>query len=303
MNVQVERAWWGLRFQVRFLKETGDGFEDFIRDIMRLRFPDEYTSVKPAGREGDWKNDGLLTNQRRLLQVYAPEGFDKRKTLAKINADYSGAVDAWGDLFDTWTFVTNSDPGLPPYAVARLQELSDGDGPHKCEAWDYGQLRRLAFELDDEGLTELLGAAVTITELLAVEVRDVIPMLRAIEVAPAVALADVSPVPPDKLDANGLTEDAELLLLSGMRRAPAVQTYFDGQPMRPLFRDDLGTRFSSKYQSLRDADAAPDEILAALVEWVAGPALMPVQQAAALAVVAFFFEQCDIFEDATKVNQ
>ena len=300
--MQVERAWWGLRFQIRFLKATGDDFEDLVRDLMRLRFPDEYISVKPAGREGDWKNDGLLTDQRRLLQAYAPEGFDKRKTLAKIDADFSGAVEAWGDLFDTWTFVTNSPRGLPPYAVARLQELSDGDGPHECEPWDYGQLRKLAFELDDEGLTELLGAAVTAAELLAVEVQDVIPMLRAIEAAPATALADVSPVPPNKLDANGLTEDAAILLLLGMRRAPEVQAYFDGQPMRPLFRDDLGARFTVQYCFLRDAGVAPDEILAALVEWVAGPALAPAQQAAALAVVAFFFEQCDIFEDATKMN-
>lgn len=270
---------------------------------MRLRFPDEYISVKPAGLEGDWKNDGLLTDQRRLLQAYAPEGFDKRKTLAKINADFSGAVEAWGDLFDTWTFVTNSDRGLPPYAVARLQELSDGDGRHECEAWDYGHLRKLVFELDDEGLTELLGAAVTAAEMLAVEVQDVIPMLRAIEATPAAALTEVSPVPPDKLDANGLTEDAEMLLLWGMRRAPEVQAYFDRQTMRPLFRDDLGARFTSQYRSLRDADVTPDEILAALVEWVAGPVLAPGQQAAALAVVAFFFEQCDIFEDVTKVNQ
>jgi hypothetical protein len=292
----VERWFWELRFRCMFLEAHASDFESLVQRIMELRFPDEYIPVKAAGQDGDWKNDGLLTVQRRLLQVYAPEGFDKKKTLAKIAEDYAGAVDKWGDRFDTWTFVNNSVPGLPPYAVDKLLELSDSDDRINCEQWSYPKLRQLVFELDRNDLASLLGPPVSRIDILSVEVADVIPILRAIETTTPAGLDKVRPVPPDKLDENGLSEDAAALLLLGMRRADEVQRYFAGQTQRPNFRDDLGARFHEQYVILRDMGLDADGVLAAMVEWVAGPVLEPVQQAAALAVVAYFFEQCDIYE-------
>ncbi|MBN4059649.1 hypothetical protein JYT35_00865 [Acidimicrobium ferrooxidans] len=299
--MEVERAFWGLKFKVKFLEATGNEFQVLVQRIMELRFPDEFVTIKPAGRDGDWKNDGLLTDQRRMLQVYAPEGWKKSRVLAKIDADYLGAAAHWKDTFDTWTFTHNDMRGIPPYVLDRLNQLSKStDNPHHCDQWGYAKLRELAFQLDDGRLVELLGPAVTLSHVLAVEVQDIIPMLRSLEdVAPA-PLANVRPVPPDKLEKNALSEDAELLLLFGMRRSEEVGRYFDRQTMRPLFRDDLGARFTARYVTFREEGLEPDEIVLALVEWIAGPLVTPKTQAAALAIIAFFFEQCDIFEDPSK---
>ena len=88
----VERTFWGLQFKIKFLEATGNEFQTFVQRILELRFPDEFKAVRPAGREGDWKSDGLMTQQRRILQIHAPESWNKARTLKKIHEDFWGAV-------------------------------------------------------------------------------------------------------------------------------------------------------------------------------------------------------------------
>lgn len=294
--LSVERAWWGQSFKVAFLESKGASFQALVRRLLSLRFPSEYVTVKPAGRDGDWKNDGLLRDRRQLLQVYAPDGFDKTTTLKKIAADFDGAVEHWSDLFDEWVLVHNSVEGLPPYATKDLETRTADDGRITCDQWTYPHLRAFAFELTDSDLLELLGPPMQLRDFLDVEVQDVVPLVKAIEGLPTTPLEEVRPVPPDKLHLNGLSTDAELLLLHGMHRADAVSKYFDGQTQRVTFRDDLGARFKAKYVELRDTGLDPDLILDGLLAWIVGPLPSSRERAAGLAVIAFFFEQCDIFE-------
>ena len=304
MEVQdAEQAFWGLKFKLRFLEATGNEFQAFVQRILELRFPDEFMVVKPAGRDGDWKSDGLLTKQRRILQIYAPEGWNKSASLKKIEEDFAGAVQYWGDTFDVWTFIHNDIKGTPPYVIAKLHELSDSDdSKHTCELWSYAKLREFTFELKNEQLTELLGLPLTRDDFISVEVKDVAPLLRAIEDAPPAPPSAIRAVPPNKLSHNELSNDAEHLITMGMFRSHEVKKYFENQQMRPMFRDDLGARFKAQYTSLRDSGRQPDMIVTDLMTWIAGPSysMTPVVQAAALAVVAFFFEECDIFEDPSK---
>ena len=295
--MQVERIFWRLKFKILFLERTGTGFQDLVREIMQLRFPDEFVDIAPAGPEGDHKCDGFLTEQKRILQVYAPERWRKRTALAKINRDYAGAVEHWGDRFEIWTFTHNAINGVPPYVLSELQEISEStDSGHVCEHWGFAKLRDLTFELEDEQLAEFLGPAVSLATMLSVEVQDVIPMLKSIEDAPQSPIESVRPVPSDKLERNRLSEDAESLLLLGMRRTDQVNHYFSQLISRPLFRDELGTRFAFKYEEFRESGLAPDDIVTAFVTWLTGQSQSPKQTAAALAVVAYFFEECDIFE-------
>lgn len=298
----VERTFWGLQFKLRFLEATGNEFQTFVQHILELRFPDEFKAVRPSGREGDWKSDGLLTEQRRILQIYAPESWNKARTLKKINDDFWGAVHKWGDAFDIWTFIHNDVKGAPPYVDERLQELSDSnDSEHTCERWDYAKLREFVFQLSNERLTELLGPPVTREDFLSVEIRDIAPLLRAIEDTTPAPPSEIRAVSPDKLRRNELLSDAEYLITMGMFRSHEVKKYFENQQMRPMFRDDLGARFKVKYISMRDSGRQPDMIVSDLVTWIAGSSPMsPTTQAAALAVIAFFFEECDIFEDPSK---
>lgn len=292
----ISRAWWRLRFEVRFAALTGQEFENFVQTVLEHRFPNEYKPVKAAGQIGDHKCDGLLADQRRLIQCYGPEGWDKKKATDKIEADFAGAVEHWDNDFDTWVFAHNSRAGAPPYVHESLNGISKRDNNKTAEEWGFAKLRELAFELDDERLTDLLGPAVSLADVLDVEISDIAPLLKAIEDAPEAPLAEIAPVPVDKLERNEFSDWAILLLRSGRRRSPAVGTYFDNLKTRPLFRDDLGARFSAKYVSLREDGLSPDEILGALLAWVGGPIVVPKSQGAALTVIAYFLDQCDIYE-------
>lgn len=293
----IARAWWRLRFEVEFRRAKRQGFEDLVQRILEHRFPDEYKLVKAAGSIGDKKCDGLLTKQRLLVACYGPEGWSKDKATAKIAADFDGAHEHWVDEFDTWAFAHNDTAGAPPYVHEALKAITDSDGHTKvAEEWGFAKLRELVFELNDDQLTELLGPPVTLADILRVEIADIAPLLKAIENATAAPLAEVQPVPVDKLERNAFSEWAADLLRQGRRRSTAVGTYFDNLKTRPLFRDDLGARFTTKYVGLRDDGLTPDEILGALVEWITGPSPHPKAHGAALTVVAYFLDQCDIYE-------
>lgn len=299
----VERTFWGLQFRIKFLEATGNEFQTFVQRILELRFPDEFKVVRPSGPEGDWKSDGLLTKQRRILQIYAPESWNKARTLKKINDDFWGAVHKWRDAFDIWTFIHNDVKGAPPYVDERLQELSNSnDSEHTCERWDYAKLREFVFQLSNERLTELLGLPLTRDDFISVEVKDVAPLLRAIEDTTPAPSVEIHAVSPSKLRHNELSSYLEHSIKWGMVRSHEVKKYFENQQMRPMFRDDLGARFKAQYTSLRDSGRQPDMIVTDLMTWIAGPSysMKLSDQAAALVVIAFFFEECDIFEDPSK---
>lgn len=299
----IARSWWRLRFEVEFRRSGGQGFEDLVQKILEQRFPDEYTPVKAAGSIGDKKCDGLLTAQRRLIACYGPEGWNKRKATAKIESDFAGALENWDDEFDTWGFAHNDPAGAPPYIHEALKGITDSDDHTKtAEEWGFARLRKLVFELADEQLTELLGPPVTFADILGVEIKDIAPLLKAVEDATAAPLAEVMPVPVDKLERNDFSDWAADLLRQGRRRSPAVGTYFDNLKTRPLFRDDLGARFTTKYVGLRDDGLTPDEILVALLEWIAGPIPHPRAHGAGLTVIAYFLDQCDIYEADPEVG-
>lgn len=293
----IARSWWRLRFEVEFRRSVGQGFEDLVQKILEHRFPDEYVAVKAAGSIGDKKCDGLLTAQRRLIACYGPEGWNRSKATGKIEADFGGALEHWDDDFDTWGFAHNDPAGAPPYVHEALKAITDSDDHAKTtEEWGFARLRELVFELNDEQLTDLLGPPVTLAHILGVEIHDIAPLLKAVEDATAAPLADVAPVPVDKLERNDFSDWAADLLRQGRRRSPSVGTYFEKLKSRPLFRDDLGARFSTKYVGLRDDGLTPDEILGALLEWIAGPSPHPKVHGAGLTVVAYFLDQCDIYE-------
>lgn len=301
--MSTERAAWRMQFRLAYAEKQGSEFESFVRDLMELAFPGDFIPVAAAGSEGDRKCDGLLPSPRRFLQAYAPKTFNKNQLLHKINEDYRGAIEHWGDRFDIWTLVHNSREGLPPYAVERLHDLSvDDTSHHICEEWRYGQLVQVAMELSDDDLADLLGPPLRPADFLQVEIADIVDLLRAIEEVTPTEMAPINPVPHDKLQRNQFSRDYEDYLRQGMRRTDRVQRYFDEQVGRPSYRDDLAARFTTKYRLLKDESYSSDAIVDELLAWIIPPPSSLKVQAAALAVIAYFFEQCDIFESSMEMK-
>jgi hypothetical protein len=99
----------------------------------------------------------------------------------------------------------------------------------------------------------------------------------------------------EKLEKNSLSEDSALLLQVGRRKSGLVDTFF-----RKSARPDLGERiaeaFRVRYAELKRLELPSDTIFKHLQDY-AGMNGEPKIQAAALAVLSYFFDNCDIFED------
>jgi hypothetical protein len=111
----------------------------------------------------------------------------------------------------------------------------------------------------------------------------------------------VTRIPPptsDKIKANQLSSDSETMLLAGMRKSKSVEGF-----LRNFHDVTLGDRvastFKSEYSRLKSDGLGPDAIFAALWRFAGGTARGSVSdESAVLAVLAYLFERCEIFESA-----
>lgn len=292
---QLTRAFFEMSFKLNFFVEAkGDAFQSLFSRIMSMRFPGDFIAVRPWGSDGDRKNDGYLPSRRTLFQCYAPNDLTAVACIAKIDEDFAGAIKHWKEHFDTWTFVHNTHL-LPPHVVEKLLVLGVQHFPVKLSHWGFEELRFEAFQLNESELSVLLGPAPSQTTLVRLGVSDLEPILRHICQQPPTQDPDLRPVPAGKLAHNQLSPDAATLLKAGMTRADLLTKYFR---LKPCERDRVAESFRLRYASLKSEHLAPDEIFMALRHYAGSGAAdtTPSRETAILAVLAFLFEECDIFE-------
>ncbi len=287
---------------MRFLLAKGSTFQDLFSSLMELGHPGDFQRVRPWGSAGDRKNDGYLRTQRILFQVYGPNEMSAAAAIAKIDEDFHGALPYWEPYFDTWAFVHNCHDGLSPQITAKLLELNAGYPPTTLP-WGYAELRQELFRMPDDDIAALLGPAPTRRTIQQIGMQDLQPLIDQLGRLPATQEPDLRPVPPDKLSLNMLSDSVAALLRVGMTRADLVDRYFR-QHHDPTYRDDVAEKFRRRYDHLRSEGLSPDRVFDGLRVYVGGSMLQTAEHdAAALAILAYFFESCDIFERPIEVGQ
>jgi len=289
----VARAFYELKFRLAFMEKKANEFQDFFSTIMEKVHPADFIRVRPWGNVGDRKNDGYLKSERTLFQVYAPNEMKVADAISKIDEDFNEALPYWKEHFDKWVFVHNSAQGLGPDVTKKLLDL-DKAHPLEVTHWGREELSRKVFELDHPDLASLLGPAPTREDMLDLGLESLAPVLDQIAAMPAPASPDLRPPPADKIARNMLSPSVETLLKAGMTRADLVKDYFRIQPSK---QDEIAESFRLRYEAARGDAFAPDEIFTELQRHAGGEAVPKAhRQSAVLAVLAFFFEECDIFE-------
>jgi len=293
---QMKLAHYELRFEISYLKKDGNEFQNFFCEIMEKCHPGDFQRVRPWGNAGDRKNDGYLPSKRMLFQVYAPNNMKSVNTIAKIKADFNGALLHWEKYFDQWILVHNSRQGLGPDVVALLNELTISHGTVAAHSWGFEELRQKVFTLNAVNLASLLGSAPSNKDMLDVRYDNVQEVLRHIARQESSAIQDIRPVPPDKLKFNRLSLHAQNLLTWGMQKADLVEQFFNDYS-NPTYGDEIAAAFKNEYENYRRLGVDPDIIFCKLQEFAGGSERgTPADEAAVLAVLAYLFEQCDIFE-------
>ncbi|WP_170346904.1 ABC-three component system protein [Ruegeria atlantica] len=292
----VSTAFYAQHFKIAFLEKKGTEFQDWVAKLGSHALGADFEIVRPYGKQGDWKCDGRQLSTGTIFQCYGPEMPTDQKTIAKVNVDFAGAQIKWPDFMQRWVFVHNIPGGQPPAVVSHLDTLRAENPGISFELWSESELFDWHVILDDSRALLMYGAVPNQQIASGIELADlqpVIDVLQRRDPDPAEPL----PAPPSakKLEKNELSVEAADLLRLGRRKVRLVETYFEkagpveiGEKIAEAFRDH--------YAKLKAMQLDADQMFSYLQKF-AGVSGEPKRQAAAMAVMAYFFDSCDIFED------
>ncbi|MBF0174684.1 MAG: hypothetical protein HQL83_14780 [Magnetococcales bacterium] len=293
---ELQRSIYGERFRLKFLTQKGTAFQDWFVQLAGHAFGPDFEEVRPYGAFGDLKCDGRRISTGSIFQCYAPETMKEADLINKVDRDFKGACAHWAGKMQEWVFVHNDGRGLPPNAVQHMDALRKAHAPLRIVTWSEPELFDLTMKLDLSALQALFGYAASIAIVDRLVMSDLVPIIESLQRRePNLTDPPLTPPSLEKLKKNALSEESGLFLRIGRRKSMLVDTYF-----RKNLSHDLGERiaeaFRQRYAVLKALDLPPDTIFKHFQDF-AGFDGEPKRQGAALAVIVYFFDSCDIFED------
>ena len=298
---EVQEAFYRLRFREAFLEKKGTEFQNWFVKLAGFAFGSDFEAVRPYGKQGDLKCDGRRVSTGTIFQCYAPEQMKAERLKRKIDQDFRGAFSHWDVDMNQWVLVHNDTRGLPPGSIQSINRLRREHRSVQIEVWTEPQLQKLATRLPLSAHQALFGYAPSKTGVETLMLADLKPVIDALQrTDPEPGQEPLTPPSVDKLARNSISEDAAELLRVGRRKEALVETWFSKSP-----NADLGERiaeaFRRRYAQLKESGRSADGIFTHLQQY-AGTGGEPQQQNAALAVLSYFFERCDIFEDPEEAG-
>jgi len=294
----LSRSWYQQQCELALVKKQADEFQEFFSTVMELAHPRDFQRIRPYGNRGDLKCDGYLKTTETVFQVYAPRTTRLATVLAKVREDFAGALAHWEGRMQTWAFVHNDRDGLPANIAQLLQDLERETKTVRTEIWDPTLLQSVVLRLAEESLALLFGPAPTLPVIDSLGFDRLRPVLLNIKRREPPPQADIRPVSVEKLDANAFSQPVVQLLHIGRRKEVLVGALLSGWP-EPTFGEELAEAFRRRYTELKTGGLLADEVFGELQSFAGGVEVVrdPAHQAAVLAVLSYFFERCDIFED------
>lgn len=294
--MNLSDAYYEQKFENEFLRANGDAFQTFFERLMGLAHKGDFMACRPWGSMGDRKNDGFLKSERRLFQVYAPSEMSAAMAKAKITEDFEGAKEHWGQYFDSWVFVHNATDGLPPHVQEVLLAFEAANKGIRLEPWCLEELRLVFRKLTNDDKSAWFGFAPNEETKIRLGFADLQIVLQRLAALPAPQMTEVRDVPIGKIEANALSEAVTQLLKEGMIKSCLVADFL-AQWHDETLGGRLARAFTLEYQRLR-GDHRPNQVFAELQSWAGGDSRgTPEHELAVLAVIAYYFERCDIFEE------
>jgi len=292
-------------FRIAFLESKGDGFQRLFEKLMSKVHPNDFMACRPWGSVGDQKNDGYLPSARILFQCYAPNELTAAEAIKKINEDFEGGKEHWREYFDEWIFVHNASDGrLGPHIIKALAQLTQDNPKIKIGHWGCEELLAKFRQLSLQDLESWFGPSLTMEANANLGFSDLAAVLSHISITPLPTAIEVKDVSRGKIEANLLSQAVADFLKIGMQKSPLVAQFFN-RWKNPTYGEQIAQAFNNEYIRLRDGvpQLHPDEIFGRLEAWAGGAAnTSPTHKAAVLAVMAYLFDKCEIFEDAQAVG-
>ena len=298
----TQRYYWRIALELGLRKANSDAFQDFFSTVMGLLHGDDFVRVRPYGALGDKGCDGYLQSDGQLFQCYGALAGELKQVATlttKMTDDFAKALKNLAAVMKEWHMVHNIADGLPVEAVTTMDALRKANPKLTFGFIGVEGFSERVFRLQPFQIESLLGPAASdadATTLDTAALRDLIQHLRSEADAIDFDPQDMRPVPLHKLNYNNLPNHWKQLIAGGWKNAHLVGQYFDSHP-DPLTGERIAKLFRDRYNYLKAQLLSPGDIMALLYELVTGIGNVPPQkQVAAQSLLAFLFENCDIFE-------
>ena len=183
-----------------------------------------------------------------------------------------------------------------------MDQLRNDNPGIDFEIWAKTELLSLHHKLDMSAATSLYGPvpnANIVSELALPDLQPVIDMLKRHEVDPSEPLPP--PPSPRKLEENSLSDEAEKLLRLGRRKSRLVEVYFT-RTVPVESGERIAEAFRNRYRELKALKLTSDQIFNYLQKFTGFEGDLK-RQAAAMAVMAYFFDECDIFDNPKEAGR
>jgi hypothetical protein len=302
MMTAEQRYWWGVALELKLRKSSGDAFQEFFSVLMAQLHGSDFVRVRAFGKLGDKGCDGYLITSGRVFQCYGALNGDATKVsylIKKMATDFSKALKAIPSILKEWHMVHNLVDGLPIEAVEALDALSKSEPTRKFGFVSLEGFQERVFSLDHGKIEQLLGVVATSQDaqnLQISELRDLIAGVAAAGDEVEFDVTTIRPVPREKLDFNKLPSHWRSLIAGGWQNAHLVSSYLN-QHNDPLVGEKIAQAFRVRYKYLKSQGLAPGAIMSGLYEMVTGVgSVAPPRAVASQALLAYLFENCDIFE-------
>jgi hypothetical protein len=297
-----QRYYWRIALELKLRKANGDAFQDFFATVMSLLHGDDFVRVRPYGVLGDKGCDGYLQSNGQLFQCYGALAGELKQVgtlTTKMTDDFEKAAKNLTAIMKEWHMVHNIADGLPIEAVTTMNALREANSQLTFGFIGIEGFSERVFRLQSFQIESLLGPAASDADATSFDtaaLRDLVQHLRSEADAIDFDPQDLRPVPLHKLNYNNLPNHWKHLIAGGWKNAHLVGQYFDRHP-DPLTGERTAKLFRDRYEYLKAQRLSPSDIMGTLYELVTGIGSVPPQkQVAAQSLLAFLFENCDIFE-------
>ena len=302
-------------FRLRVHEAKGTAFQELFKKVMQYRNP-EFTEVKPHGNLGDRSNDGYIRPEGHYFQVYAPENpAGKPAAVAaatKAERDFAGLLSYWNKSTPVkrYSFVFNDEyRGSPPQLEEALARIQKNHGV-LAGVFLAKDLEHEALSLPQDQLLDVIGAPVPEPGAFdSVDFGILGEVIRHVMQHTHPLIAEGILTAPDfdeKIKFNGLSRPVAALLNFGSFQNEVVIDYFSKNSTfaRQQLRDHLNSLYDKSRRHLVDRGGEPallgDLVFFDLLDKMTPRSdrrLISAVQQAAIVVMSYYFEACDVFEE------
>lgn len=300
-----------MRFKLLIHESNGQDFENLFTKIMKKNNIN-FQLVKAYGNIGDMKNDGFDPDKGSYYQIFGPENIKKDKTIKdaviKLRKDFEGLLASWNDVCKIQTFhyvVNDKYYGIPAPIHQEILQLDKEYTDVSFKVFSSANLEDELFNLDIDNIIDVIGylPEANIETLDYSVLNEVISHVMNVEIKFNTQSKLIVPDFYEKIKFNALSEDVKNLLVTANYSTGFLEEYFLANSKQ--LRQELESKISELYKDAvlehpEKIDNYFDNRFYYILEKCC-PRHTKAIVDAALVLMSYFFESCDIFEEPIKV--